>query len=534
MLPVWYPTSSWHGELGKVLSDIWNSIFLETTYNTLGDGRSLLLAIVITTSLHYQGHCSGISVKERRRDFVEVEVHSNFKTHMNLNHVMYSCLVELGYWPYHFSSVHSHSNHHGVAMIHRTATATTEMRQDTVRRSVGHGSRQCGRMVGRHAHPPKWFSFFFFFIILYRYWLFHNRRPPAIASRSDKVGENQPSALATPPLINSHPEPLKTSVCTCFQGLWVSFDHHSISTLNIECSCSFSGLVGSDVSPSTVQENAQAFGSFFKQAGIGDTADDTNARVKLKSPANSAILIFRDLLTGRHIWSLLESQLVERTPWWCFQFMVYVMGLFHLKMACADAIWRIFIQPKNSDKDPNSLMSFISQIHPKETGKFKSKPGFRWMHEIIDHIGKVLRLNELGNVALKINTSHTTLDEFAKSEPTWASIHAMIQQVVRNSEVEIDELRAKDAGERDKQRENILLMHKYFLLYEEISYTMNHGDIRRVEDCFTPWIWIFMGCGKLKYAVEMQRYLENIHFRFLAGLKYVLLQIGKFWTKGCC
>ena len=171
-------------------------------------------------------------------------------------------------------------------------------------------------------------------------------------------------------------------------------------------------------------------------------------------------------------------------------------------MACADVI---FIQPKNSDKDPNSLMSFISQIRPKETGKIKSKPGFRRMHEIIDYVGKVLRLDELpvGNVALKIDTSHTTFDEFAKSEPTWKSIHAMIQQVVRNSEVEIDELRAKDAGERDKQRENILLMHKYFLLYEEISYAMNHGDIGRVEDCFTPWIGIFMGCGKLKYAAEI-------------------------------
>jgi hypothetical protein len=35
---------------------------------------------------------------------------------------------------------------------------------------------------------------------------------------------------------------------------------------------------------------------------------------------------------------LLESRSVERTPWWWFQFIVYVMGLFHLKMACADAI----------------------------------------------------------------------------------------------------------------------------------------------------------------------------------------------------
>jgi hypothetical protein len=70
-----------------------------------------------------------------------------------------------------------------------------------------------------------------------------------------------------------------------------------------------------DVSPSTVQGNAQAFGSFFQQAGIGDDADDTNAKVKPKSPGNSAILVFGDLLTGQHIRSLLESRSVERTPW---------------------------------------------------------------------------------------------------------------------------------------------------------------------------------------------------------------------------
>jgi len=63
---------------------------------------------------------------------------------------------------YHFSSVHSHINHHGAAMTHRTATATTETQRDTARRSIGQGSRRCGRMVGRRAHPPKWFVFSFF------------------------------------------------------------------------------------------------------------------------------------------------------------------------------------------------------------------------------------------------------------------------------------------------------------------------------------------------------------------------------------
>jgi len=133
-----------------------------------------------------------------------------------------------------------------------------------------------------------------------------------------------------------------------------------------------------------------------------------------------------------------------------------------------------------------------------------------------------LRLDELGSVASKIDPSYTSLDEFAKSEPTWESIQMMAQHIIYDSETEIDELRVKEDRERDKQRENILLMHKYFLLYEEISYAMNHGDIGRVEDCFTSWIWIFLGCGKLKYAAEMRRYLENVHFRFPVGLRYVL------------
>ena len=144
------------------------------------------------------------------------------------------------------------------------------------------------------------------------------------------------------------------------------------------------------------------------------------------------------------------------------------------------------------------------------------------MHEIIDHVGKVLQLDKLGNAVSKINPSHTSLDEFAKFEPNWESIQVVVERIVRDSEVEIDELRAKDDGERDQQRESILLIHKYFLLYKEISYAMNNRDIGRVEDCFPPWIWIFMGCGKLKCVAEMRRYLENIHFRFLVGLKYIL------------
>jgi hypothetical protein len=48
------------------------------------------------------------------------------------------------------------------------------------------------------------------------------------------------------------------------------------------------------------------------------------------------------------------------------------------------------------------------------------------MHEIIDHVGKVLWLDELGSIASKVDPSYTSLDEFAKSEPTWESIQVMV------------------------------------------------------------------------------------------------------------
>jgi hypothetical protein len=53
------------------------------------------------------------------------------------------------------------------------------------------------------------------------------------------------------------------------------------------------------------------------------------------------------------------------------------------------------------------------------------------MHEIIDHVGKVLRLDEVASMVSKCNSAHTSLDEFAKSEPTWESIKAIIEQKVK-------------------------------------------------------------------------------------------------------
>ncbi|KAJ8503630.1 hypothetical protein ONZ45_g10687 [Pleurotus djamor] len=275
-----------------------------------------------------------------------------------------------------------------------------------------------------------------------------------------------------------------------------------------------------DIAPSGPIENAQAIKALLTQAGIGDPAE---RRVQTDI-GNSVILVSGDLLTGERIRSVLESRAVEQTPWRRLQFVVYVMGLFHLKMACADAIWRIFISKKDSkaEDDETSMMEYIRQIRPKESLKFANKPGFRRTHEAIEHIGIVLRLDSWRAAVAEEHPECESLEDWATKEPSWEDIVRVATKLGKMDATtnDIDStMRLADDEARDIQYENNLLRHHYFLLYEEISYAMNHGDIGRVEACFLPWMNIFAGCGKHKYAAELRRYLEDVHFRYPAGIK---------------
>ncbi|KAJ3576995.1 hypothetical protein NP233_g2 [Leucocoprinus birnbaumii] len=239
--------------------------------------------------------------------------------------------------------------------------------------------------------------------------------------------------------------------------------------------------------------------------------------------ANKAVLIAGDLLTGQHDRSLMNLRSIEKTPFRRLSFMVYVLGLFHFKMACADAIWREFIQPAKSTTETNTLLSLIKQIRKNEIKKFKdNSPDFRSMHEVIQHVGIVARL-DLWRIVIKEVTDNSvvSLEEWAATEPTWGDIRKLAHKIVKEhvAPPDMDRVRNQDDDKRDQVKENTMLFHRQVLLYEETSYAMNHGDIGRVEKTFLPWIATFTGCGKHKYAAELKRYLENIHFRYPKALR---------------
>jgi hypothetical protein len=91
-----------------------------------------------------------------------------------------------------------------------------------------------------------------------------------------------------------------------------------------------------DINPTTPAANGDVQDGIFGQTVVGDPKDN---ETYVKDIGNHVVLEHGDLGVGQHLESLQESQSAEATLWRCQQFIVYVMGLFHLKMACTDVIW---------------------------------------------------------------------------------------------------------------------------------------------------------------------------------------------------
>ncbi|KAI0639544.1 hypothetical protein C8Q77DRAFT_1046641, partial [Trametes polyzona] len=273
-----------------------------------------------------------------------------------------------------------------------------------------------------------------------------------------------------------------------------------------------------DINQSSVSGNRDAILHLFKQGHVGDPREAPG----VTEISNHLTLFCGDLSTCERVQGLQASRAAEQTPFRRFQSVAFMMGLFHLKMACMDAIWKIFIQPKSAREDDTSLFKLVAEIRPSETGKIASKPGFRRMHEIVQHVGIVSRLDCWRQGVCNEGGRMENLEQWAEAKPTWDKITALASRIAREYVADKDFDRARYMEEpemRDVQLENTKLREQYFLLYEELTYSMNAGDIGQVETCFMPWVFIFRGCGKHKYASQMVRFLYTLHFVYPEPLR---------------
>ncbi|KIN93625.1 hypothetical protein M404DRAFT_35937 [Pisolithus tinctorius Marx 270] len=192
-------------------------------------------------------------------------------------------------------------------------------------------------------------------------------------------------------------------------------------------------------------------------------------------------------------------------------------------MACADALWHCFIYPSAARDDETSLMRDVVQLRPKETGIYTTKPGFRRIHQLVSHAG-ICRHLDCWRVLASQKNGFDNLEDFARSKPTLEDLEALAKEIIRTyvATGQFRRMRRKQDMEHDSQFENALLLNKYFLLYEELSYAMNSGNIGRVEASIVSWIPILKAVGKHKYATQMTNFLYNVHFVYPSGLRHAI------------
>jgi hypothetical protein len=145
-----------------------------------------------------------------------------------------------------------------------------------------------------------------------------------------------------------------------------------------------------DVNNLTVEGNIGALEDLFSQGGIFSNVKSTDDILDVD---DFLTLVHGDLGTGERIDTARKRRGAEKTPKHRLQSVFFVMGLFHLKMSCADVFHRIFIKPADAQKDEMSLMEHIALLRPCETGTIVSSPKFRPIHDIILHDGLSRRLD---------------------------------------------------------------------------------------------------------------------------------------------
>ncbi|KAH9008001.1 hypothetical protein EDB85DRAFT_1843007, partial [Lactarius pseudohatsudake] len=92
------------------------------------------------------------------------------------------------------------------------------------------------------------------------------------------------------------------------------------------------------IKQSSVDGNIEVMGNLLRQGGLGDPTDpgfDTRGDVDI---SEFVLLIHGDLLTKEHLDTVRDSRRIEDTPKDRFQYVVFIPGLFHYKMACVDAL----------------------------------------------------------------------------------------------------------------------------------------------------------------------------------------------------
>jgi len=214
-----------------------------------------------------------------------------------------------------------------------------------------------------------------------------------------------------------------------------------------------------------------------------------------------------DLGVLERVESVKEYRRIESDFYETLQFVITIPGLFHVKMAAADAMFRTYCEPKAFHESPGSVYELFKMLNLKEHHKLSKNPPFRMMHDGIEMILKAALL-ELWEKWCGAKS----LDVFAEGEPSFETLRTLAAKIVKSTAfgLDMERLQSRADKDRDVRWENSAICIRDFLLYEILSDSMNHGEIGLVEDVLWMWIPLFKSCKKHKYSAHLLRFLHRL------------------------
>ncbi|KAJ3811117.1 hypothetical protein F5876DRAFT_40330 [Lentinula aff. lateritia] len=275
-----------------------------------------------------------------------------------------------------------------------------------------------------------------------------------------------------------------------------------------------------DADEGTYDGNAEVIENLLDQAAVA--TEDLKSYVEL---------FHRDLATKERIEGLKRMWTIERTARNRLSFLQFVPGLFHMKMAVADAYARVHVAPvANCTVGVNKYLNYL---RPKATAEFTSKkgPSFHSMHDTIHHVTWTDILAS-GAIEAQRLFKFDSLAAFEGSKPKWTQLVELSEAIINNHLPGVGFVKKRRSERRDLVFENMCLRNQHGLLYLGFSRAMNFGDVGCILQLFRLLIPTFTAVGKHKYAAHMTKFLMELDVVYPQELREAILRNWLFNSKG--
>ena len=131
----------------------------------------------------------------------------------------------------------------------------------------------------------------------------------------------------------------------------------------------------------------------------------------------------------------------------CLQGLINILGIFHIRMACVDAIWQIYISLKDQQQNEGGIFDLFKLLWPKEMAKVARNPGYRML---IDGIQHLIKSNVI--ICWEDAVGMMDLQQWLSDEkPLWENICSLVTMIHRKyvAGADFEDMREMVDSERD-------------------------------------------------------------------------------------